>query len=44
VIDVVTFGKLEAQVKELYQIAFGEKAEGKLGNGQVLQLLNDLEK
>ena len=31
-------------MKELYQIIAPDKAEGKLGNASVLQLLNDLEK
>jgi hypothetical protein len=31
-------------VKELYQLGFADKAEGKMGNASVLQLLNELEK
>lgn len=36
--------KVEAQVKELYQIGFADKAEGKMGNASVIQLLNEVEK
>jgi hypothetical protein len=44
VLDPVFYQKIEKQVKELYSMAFGEKAEGKMGNVSVLTMLNEMEK
>lgn len=44
VLDPLTYKNIEKNVKELYGIAFAEKAESKMGNSSVLPLLNELEK
>lgn len=44
VLDPLTYKNIEKNVKELYGIAFAEKAESKMNNSSVLPLLNELEK
>jgi len=44
VLDPVTYGRIEQQVKELYALGFADKAEGKMGNASAIQLLNEIEK
>jgi len=44
VLDPYIYSKLDQQVKDLYVLGFAEKAEGKMGNAQVIQLLNEVEK
>jgi hypothetical protein len=44
VLDPYTYSRLDQQVKELYQLGFADKAEGKMGNASVIQLLNEIEK
>jgi hypothetical protein len=44
VLEPYVYAKIEQQVKELYQLGFAEKAEGKMSNATALQLLNEIEK
>ena len=36
VLDPVTYGRIDQQVKELYALGFADKAEGKMGNASAI--------
>jgi hypothetical protein len=44
VLDPVTYKNIKQQVKDLYAIVLGDKAEGKLNGAEPLPLLHEMEK